>query len=199
MTSSNSPELESAKADSACADIDELAYRARQRDSAAFEELYALFWPRLNQFLRVRLRGTQVDPEDVTQEAFAKAWASIDRFDAQHRFSTWLYTIALRTATDARRRLTTAYQRRETVAIRDECLDGDLVGQADEVENIWSIAKSKLTTEQYTVLWLRFGEDMSIKEVAAAVNRTQVAIRVLLFRARKRVREFYDVSSQEPT
>lgn len=199
MTSSNSSELDSAKADSACADIEELADRARQRDVAAFEALYAQFWPRLTQFLRIRLRGTQVDPEDVAQEAFAKAWASIERFDAKHRFSTWLYTIALRTATDSRRRLTIAYQRRDEVAVREESLDGDLVGQADEVANIWSIAKNKLTAEQYTVLWLRFGEDMSIKEVASAVNRTQVAIRVLLFRARKRVREFCDASGQEPS
>jgi DNA-directed RNA polymerase specialized sigma24 family protein len=51
-------------------------------------------------------------------------------------------------------------------------------------ENLWATARRTLSVSQFTVLWLRYGEAMSIKEVATATGRTTVGVRVLLHRAR---------------
>jgi RNA polymerase sigma-70 factor (ECF subfamily) len=47
----------------------------------------------------------------------------------------------------------------------------------------WATA-AKLPDSQYEALWLRYGQDMSVKEIAAAMGRSQVCIKVLLYRAR---------------
>jgi RNA polymerase sigma-70 factor (ECF subfamily) len=166
-----------------------LAERARVGNAAAFADLYEEFFPRLRQFLDARLRHSAIDAEDVTQETFAKAWNAIGRYDTKHRFSTWLYTIALRTATDHQRRHTVAREHRHGVAVDAAQAPSGSVDTTDEVDNLWSLAKQVLTKDQYAVLWLRFGEDLSIKEVAETLGRSTMSIRVLLFRARGRVRE----------
>ena len=67
---------------------------------AAFDEMFQHFHPRLVRFLSKMLSGTSVDPEDVAQETMIKAWTKRDQFDPRFRFSTWVYTIAQRTAAD---------------------------------------------------------------------------------------------------
>lgn len=53
----------------------------------------------------------------------------------------------------------------------------------DQSQKIWAHAKS-LHAKQYEALWLRYMEDLSVKEIAMVTNKTQVQIRVLLHRAR---------------
>lgn len=51
-----------------------------------------------------RMVGRWEDAEDVTQEAFVKAFAALDRFDVRRRFSSWMLKIAYNTAVDHLRR-----------------------------------------------------------------------------------------------
>ncbi len=67
-------------------------------DSAT--ELSNRFTPRLLILLERRLQGNRADAEDIAQESLAKAFQHLDRFDFRYQFSTWLYTIAFRLATD---------------------------------------------------------------------------------------------------
>ena len=46
-----------------------------------------------------------------------------------------------------------------------------------------------LRDDQHTALWLRYAEDMTIGEIARVMGRTQVGVRVALFRARQRLAE----------
>jgi RNA polymerase sigma-70 factor (ECF subfamily) len=64
-------------------------------DEAAAEELVRAHQGPLFAFL-VRLSGRRDLAEDVTQEAFVRALRHLHRFDFEHRFSTWLFTIARR-------------------------------------------------------------------------------------------------------
>jgi hypothetical protein len=48
---------------------------------------------------------------------------------------------------------------------------------------LWDAART-LGAGRFRVLWLRYGEDMSIEEIAAVTGRTRLAVRVLLHRAR---------------
>ncbi len=81
--------------------------RAKQGETAAFEELIALHAPRVHGML-TRVLGNAADAEEVAQEAFLRAWRALGRFRGDARFSTWLYRIAMneasrRVAHDARR------------------------------------------------------------------------------------------------
>ncbi len=60
----------------------------------------------------------------------------------------------------------------------------NVVEVREEADNLWTLAKEVLGSEQYTAMWLRYGEDLSVAEVASAMRKTQVGIRVLLHRSR---------------
>ncbi|HEY6565668.1 MAG TPA: sigma-70 family RNA polymerase sigma factor, partial [Pirellulaceae bacterium] len=101
---------------------------------------------------------------------------------------TWLYTIALRVAHDHHRgRQARARNLRlervdcHTLPDRDH---GPTLGDRD---NVWHIARRLLKDTQYTALWLRYGEELSVGEIAQVMAKTQVGIRVLLHRARTKL------------
>jgi len=57
------------------------------------------------------------------------------------------------------------------------------MAQQEEQQSLWAMARS-LSTNQYRALWLRYAEDMSIKEIAKVLGKSQVSVRVFLYRAR---------------
>ena len=55
--------------------------------------------------------------------------------------------------------------------------------------NLWLLAREVLSTDQHTVMWLRYAEDLNIQEIATVMERNPVAVRVMLFRARELLAE----------
>ena len=167
---------------------EELAVRAQAGNGAAmscFGELVVRFETRLFNFLLRRTR-CRSDAEELTQEAFARAWERITSYDPSWKFSTWLYTIASRLAVSKHRKLS-----REQVW---ESFDRPAVAGPDKLEaaddrrlgrKLWALAERTLSPDQQTALWLRYAEDMSIGEIAKVTGKSQVGVRVSLFRARQ--------------
>src|SRR5262249_21266542 len=82
----------------------ELVRRALGGCADSFTELARRFHPRLLKLLRQRMGSRSSDIEDIAQEALARAFQQIGRFDQRYQFSTWLYTIAIRLARDHHRK-----------------------------------------------------------------------------------------------
>jgi RNA polymerase sigma-70 factor, ECF subfamily len=181
---------------------EELAVRAGSGTGQAlscFGELVSRYHTRLYNFLLRRTRCAS-DAEELTQEAFTRAWERITSYDPSWKFSTWLYTIASRLAVSKHRKM-----KRERVGGWSNGSDdrgtdlGALAGMRGEAPNdaleleddrrlggrLWALAKDSLSEEQQTALWLRYAEDLSIGEIARVMGKTQVGIRVSLFRARQ--------------
>jgi len=161
-------------------DSEELAWRAKEGCQASFTELVNRYAPRLHLFLRRRTcPGHEV--EDLVQDTFVKAYQNLDQYDRTWKFSTWLFTIATRLAVSHHRRRRPA----------DDVLPchvqipapDEHVGRQEESESLWAMA-AELPTRQHQALWLRYAEDMSVKEIAVAMGRSQVCVKVLLCRAR---------------
>ena len=143
----------------------------------AFALLVALFETRLFNFI-LRKVGHRGDAEDLTQETFLRAWRRIGSYRARWRFSTWLYTIAARLAISHARRPSGAVLRAEDEPAIER------PGQAEDQSSIWQLVDEVLTEEQRTAVWLRYVEDMAIGEIAMVLGKSDVAVRVMLFRAR---------------
>jgi len=162
---------------------EELAVRAQGGSLPAFSELVDRFEGRLYNFLLRRV-GSAADAEDLTQETFLRAWQRIATYRPQWRFSTWLFTIGARLAVSRARR----------APRRTEPMRGDLQGRHTDVggqmdagvqrTRIWALVDELLSQEQRTAVWLRYVEGMAMKDIARVMGKTQVAIRVMLFRAR---------------
>jgi len=157
---------------------EELAWRAGQGCRASFTELVRRYAPRLSAFLCRRTRDRH-EVEDLVQDTFLRVYENIERYDRSWRFSTWLFTIAARTAISHHRR------RRPTCAALDVPVGAcDAAAERrEERENLWSLA-AELPERQYQALRLKYNEDMSIEEIARVMGKSQVCIKVLLYRAR---------------
>jgi RNA polymerase sigma-70 factor, ECF subfamily len=164
---------------------DELAREARAGSRRSFEELAVRYRRRLFVYLRPRLASDE-DAEDLVQETFLKLYRNVASYDPAYRFSTWLYTSAQRLAIDAFRKGAAS---RGRLAAAEEGSLADPAAVIDGVpgaSGLWDAARA-LGEARFRVLWLRYGEDMSIEEIAAVLGRTRLAIRVLLHRARTRL------------
>jgi RNA polymerase sigma-70 factor (ECF subfamily) len=159
---------------------EELAAKAQTGSRRCFDELVHRYSHRLFYFLRPKVT-TDEDTEDLVQETFLKAYRNISRFDLNYKFSTWLYTTAAR--------LAISFYRKKRV---NEGLyvfnafppdPGEQVTREEDSENLWNIAKT-LQSNQYQALWLRYMEELSLKEIALVMKKTRVYVRVLLHRAR---------------
>jgi len=159
---------------------EELASRVAAGSLSSFEELVSRYSSRLFYFLRHRFKTDQ-DIEDLLQETFLKAFRNIDRFNPERKFSTWLYTIAIRQAIS---RFRSEKKRSTSLDPSPSPQDPqEIIIQKEESQNIWHLA-SKLGERQYEALWLHYGEDMPIKEMAKILNKKPITVRVLLHRAR---------------
>ncbi len=148
----------------------------------SFERLVSLFEGRIFNFLW-RLTGNQHDAEDLTQDTFVKVYRNIQRYQPVFAFSTWLFTIAKRTAYSHLRRSKPA----EELAVEDEPDLEDpsvLLQRKDDGNSVWSVAR-KLKPNQYEALWLRYGEGFSVAETAQIMNTNQIHVKVLLHRGRQ--------------
>ena len=157
---------------------EELARRAQAGCRASFAELAHRFAPKLERFL-YRKTGSRHDAEDLVQETLCRAYQNLQSYRPGWRFSTWLFTIASHEAVSRHRR---EHRCDLTVPAHATTTD-ESVENRERVERLWDMA-AELPAGQHRALWLRYGEDMSIKEIARAMGRSQVCIKVLLYRAR---------------
>lgn len=59
---------------------------------------------------------------------------------------------------------------------------------AEQKDNIWRIARSTLTREQYDALWLFYVEDLPANQIAKIMSKSWVSVKTMLHRARKRLK-----------
>jgi RNA polymerase sigma-70 factor (ECF subfamily) len=73
------------------------------------------------------------------------------------------------------------------------------MAREEDRENTWQIARRQLPDTQFRALWLRYVEEMNIPGVARAMGKSQIAVRVLLFRARQALATKLDRAGREAT
>jgi RNA polymerase sigma-70 factor (ECF subfamily) len=161
-----------------------LARRAREGDEAAFAALVEEHAAPLFRFFRAR-GADEHDAEDLVQETFLKLYEARRRYDPAYAFRTWLFTVG--------RRCQVSRWRRERRRVRlpaaagaalEAAPDRSAVVEAAGVARLWTRARQALPERQYEALWLRYGEELPMAEVAAVMEITEGNARVLLHRAR---------------
>jgi RNA polymerase sigma-70 factor (ECF subfamily) len=157
---------------------EELAARARDGNRSSFDELVVRYRPRLVAFLARRLNDAS-EAEDVAQETFLRAYDRIAQYDPSRPFGTWLFAIGKHVATNH----AVARGRRE---VRETRGASSQVAET-EIGEVWARAQAVLSPAAYRVLWLRYVQGMSVREIATELGRSSVAIKVTLFRARRRM------------
>ena len=156
--------------------LEELAARAKAVRVPAFERIVEETNDRLFNYV-LQLVRNEHDAEDLTQEAFIKAFRNLHSFDGRARFTTWLYTIAKNAAFSHLRRR----KLHQPIEELEEVLAAEISPERDD--SIWRLARG-LKPKFYETLWLFYAEGFSLKETAAIMNTNLITVRVNLYRAR---------------
>lgn len=134
--------------------------------------------------------GERDGAEEVVQDTFVRAFASLESFRGDSSLRTWLFTIARRLVVDRRR----AFRRRREVGELEDvdaateytALDGLIASEAKR--KVWG-AVGKLSPTQREVFLLRVNEGLSYKEIAEVAGTTEGAARVHYHNALRTVKE----------
>lgn len=167
-----------------------LVERAQAGDMDAFGDLYRRYQDTIFRYVCFRVGNRQL-AEDITSETFVRALKSLPRFVWQGRdFGAWLVTIARNLTVDTfksgRHRLEITTGEVLNADRADETANG-IDPAAAVIENITNQllldGLARLNPEQRTCLVLRFLQQLSVAETAAAMGREVGAIKALQYRA----------------
>jgi RNA polymerase sigma-70 factor (ECF subfamily) len=174
---------------------DELVQRARQGDTAAFDQLVVRHQAAVFRAALAALRVRE-DAEEATQDAFVRAWASLGRFRGDSSFRTWLLTIAWRRALSRRRSLAAWFKRAAPLdsvptgemAVRSGLRADDRVRDAELRGHIVR-AIDALSPKLRDALLLAQSGEYDYAEMAAMLKVPLGTLKFRVSDARRRVRE----------
>ncbi|HXU53714.1 MAG TPA: RNA polymerase sigma factor RpoE [Casimicrobiaceae bacterium] len=175
----------------------QLVERAQRGDRRAFELLVMKYQRKLTRLLS-RLVRDPAEVEDVTQEAFIKAYRALPGFRGDSAFYTWLYRIGINTAKNylvalgRRAPTSTSFDNEEAEgfeeadALRDTSTpEGEAIGK--EIATAVNRAVEALPEDLRTAITLREIEGLSYEEIANVMNCPIGTVRSRIFRAREAI------------
>jgi len=175
----------------------QLVARAQRGDKRAFELLVMKYQRKLGRLLSRWVRDP-AEVEDVTQEAFIKAYRALPSFRGESAFYTWLYRIAINTAKNylvalgRRAPTTTGFDNEEAEGFEDaeqlrdsNTPETELEGK--QVAAVVNKAMEALPEDLRTAITLREIEGLSYDEIANVMNCPIGTVRSRIFRAREAI------------
>lgn len=175
----------------------QLVERAQRGDKHAFELLVGKYQRRLGRLISRFVRDS-AEVEDVTQEAFIKAYRALPGFRGESAFYTWLYRIGINTAKNyllalgRRAPTTTQFDAEESEEFEDAALLHEVSTPENElmskqVVEVVNSSLQQLPDDLRTALTLREIEGLSYEEIAEVMNCPIGTVRSRIFRAREAI------------
>jgi len=174
---------------------DKLVKRAKKGDSRAFDLLVLKYQGRVAQLVS-RYLNNAAEVEDVTQEAFIKAYRALPSFRGDSAFYTWLYRIAA----NAAKNYLVAMGRRPSSDMALDALEvfdvpgrlkdhesPDEVIMGEQLQALISRTIEELPVELRAALTLREFEGLSYEEIADVLECPIGTVRSRIFRAREAI------------
>ena len=175
-------------------EIEEAIAKAKENNQIAFNFLLDRFWNDVYAF-QIKRTGNENDAEDITIQAFSKAFDKIHTFDDNYTFKTWLITISKNIHIDLVRKEKN----------KPSTLSSDEKDKAYQVLDESPTPEDKLITEQnlakllkdikklkphyQEIINLRYFQELSYKEISTYLNEPMNNVKVKLLRAKKLLAE----------
>jgi RNA polymerase sigma-70 factor, ECF subfamily len=175
----------------------QLVERAQRGDKHAFELLIAKYQRRLARLISRFVRDA-AEVEDVTQEAFIKAYRALPAFRGESAFYTWLYRIGINTAKNyllslgRRAPTTTVFDADEAESFEEAALLHEVSTPENEmmskqVVEVVNSSLQQLPDDLRTALTLREIDGLSYEEIATVMDCPVGTVRSRIFRAREAI------------
>lgn len=171
-------------------DFSELVLLAKRGDEQAFEKLYELYFAPLHRYILIRV-GDVEDADDLSQTVFIKFHKNLANWqDKGYQPSAYLYSIArsviadyFRTKSRKGQKLNNSEDILAIIADKSQNPHNNVI-ESEERKTLYENLK-KLPQNYQEVLMLRYIQNLSSKEIAQIINKSDVATRKLISRAVK--------------
>jgi RNA polymerase sigma-70 factor (ECF subfamily) len=183
-------------ADHLQAELD-LARRARRSDSAAFDELVRRFQGPIYRFCWRMLRGP--DAEDLAQDTFVRAFVHFEQFDPERPLLPWLIAIARRLCLDLLRRRKVMARAQVMPVIVDPAPGPEREASLREQLSRLERALAGLDEGPREAIVLFHVEEMSYRDIAAALEVPMGTVMTWLHRGRAQLKRALDRAPIDPS
>ncbi len=187
----------------------ELVKRAREEgDQDAYAQLMGRYKDSVY-YVLLRMVYNEEDAEDLTMEAFGKAFNNLEKYDPNYSFSTWFYRIAINNAIDFIRKKKRAKSSSDKTVSLDKPINTDegdtikrtLEGKNPDPERQYIKEQRKemirkvveqMTDRHRKLIELRYFNEYSYKEIAKELDKPLGTIKAQLYRAREVLNNILD-------
>lgn len=144
--------------------------------------------------ITMRVLRSREDAEEAAQDTFVKVYRTLDTFEQKSKFSTWLYTVAYRTALDHARRKRLPVDSLEDDEnyrqVEDEGTPTPVEhAQQLDLQDQLQQAIEQLPAQDGLIISLFYLHERSVKEIAEVTGLTVTNVKTKLHRLRERLRE----------
>jgi RNA polymerase sigma-70 factor (ECF subfamily) len=165
----------------------ELVQRVRQGDREAYALLMVRYRPRFGRYA-YHLLGNESDAEEALQEAFFRAYRSIDRCRKPDQFGAWLFSIVVNCCRTAVARRGRDAARQATLDAADQMATSHPMESGISQEEIHR-ALAELVPEQREAFLLKYVEELSYEEMVGLTGTGESALKMRVKRACERLRQ----------
>jgi len=155
-------------------------------DTRAFEQLVQRHESMVAKFIW-RLVPMNEDREEVCQDVFVKVYMNLDRFKFDSKFSTWLYSIAYRTAISFLRKRKYEFEELEEQFDTAQSTQNDV--EDSEIGVLLAGEIRKLGIDERTIVTLFHVQGCGVDEIAGIMGKPPGTIKSILFRVRKKLKD----------
>lgn len=176
----------------------------KHKDQVAYAELMKNYRDALY-FMMLKMTNNPTDAEDLTIEAFGKAFKNLKQYSPDYAFSTWLFRIASNNCIDFIRK-----KKKQNIASINESNDEDGIEYAHNISSsdlgpdeeliksqkieVMRVVVEKLKPHYRTLVELRYFKEYSYEEICQELNLPLGTVKAQLFRAREFLSNILDQS-----
>ncbi len=186
----------------------ELVERAKNGDQLAYGELLERYRDAIY-FMLLKMVNSPVDAEDLTIEAFGKAFKNIDQYTPNFAFSTWLFKIATNNCIDfIRKKRTSHVSIDQTIDGEDSLAPSTMIQSDDPDPETYMINQQKIRHMRKVVsrlkpryrqlVELRYFKEYSYDEIAVELDIPIGTVKAQLFRARELLLNILNRAPEKP-
>lgn len=167
----------------------QLIVRIAAADEHAMRSLFIRYHGRVLGFVRRFIRIEAV-AEEVVNEVFLEVWRSAENFQDRASVLTWIFSIAHhRSLNVLRKRYETNWNEDETMQIADDADDPEVIAQKSDKGAMLRRCSDALPPIYREIIDLVYFHELSVKEVAEALDLPDGTVKTRLFKARKRLEQ----------
>lgn len=174
-----------------------LVEKSAEGDIDAFETLIQSHQKKVYN-IALRMTKNPEDAQELSQDAFVRAFIAIKKFRGDSSFATWLYRITMNVCTDFLRKRNKAsvisieqsvYESQQTMQLADNEPGPDEISEKNQLKKLVKEAMDLLPPEHRQVLILRDLLDMTYKDIANTLSINEGTIKSRINRARENLKK----------